>query len=49
MLHGPAATAPMQPLAWELPYATGVGQKERKKQTNKKPKKQKLVAIQWQS
>ena len=26
----PAATAPIQPLAWELPYATGAAQKRKK-------------------
>ena len=35
----PAATAPIRPLAWELPYATGMAlkrrKKERKKETNK--------------
>ena len=32
--YRPAATAPIQPLAWELPYVTGVAQKRPKK--NKK-------------
>ena len=27
----PAAAAPIQPLAWELPYATGVALKKKKK------------------
>ena len=27
--HGPAATAPMQPPAWELPYATRVTLKDK--------------------
>ena len=27
----PAATVPIQPLAWELPYATGVALKRKKK------------------
>ena len=31
----PATTAPTQPLAWELPYATGVALK-RQKEINKK-------------
>ena len=30
--HGPAAAALIQPLAWELPYATGVALKRKKKQ-----------------
>ena len=29
--HRPAATAPIQPLAWELPYAAGVALKKSKK------------------
>ena len=31
--HGcrPATAAPIQPLAWELPYATGVAPKSKKK------------------
>ena len=36
----PAAVAPIQPLAWEPPYATGAALK-RQEQTNKKPQKQK--------
>ena len=28
MWHRPAAAAPMQPLAWELPYAMGVAFKK---------------------
>jgi len=31
-----AAVAPIQPLAWELPYATGAAQKEKKKKERKK-------------
>ena len=34
----PAATAPIQPLAWETPYATGTALKERKKERKKKRK-----------
>ena len=36
-----AATAPIRPLAWELPYAAGVALEEakRQKQTNKQQKK----------
>ena len=33
--HRPAATAPIQPLAWEPPYAMGAALK---KQQQKKPK-----------
>ena len=33
--HRPAAAAPIQSLAWEIPYATGAALKEKKK---KKPK-----------
>ena len=29
--HRPAAAAPVQPLAWELPYATGAALKKKKK------------------
>ena len=36
--HRPATVAPIQPLAWELPYAEGVGLKS-KKQGKKKKKK----------
>ena len=31
----PAAVAPIQPLAWELPYATGAALKRQKTQKNK--------------
>ena len=30
--HRPATVAPIQPLAWELPYATGVALKTKKKE-----------------
>ena len=35
--HRPEATAPIRPLAWELPYAAGAAQEmaKRQKQTNK--------------
>ena len=39
---GPAATAPIQPLAWEHPYAVGAalkGQKDKKKNYAKHEKK----------
>ena len=36
--HWPVAAAPVQPLAWEAPYAEGVAQKDKKtkKETEKK-------------
>ena len=37
--HRPAAVAPIGPLAWESPYATGVAPKSKNKQTNKKTQK----------
>ena len=43
----PAATAPIQPLAWEPPYATGVAQKS--KQNKKKLFKGVPVVAQWLS
>ena len=38
--YRPAATAPIQPLAWELPYVTGVAQKGPRKNKKKKRKMQ---------
>ena len=35
----PAAAAPIQPLAWELPYAIGVTLKSKKAKKEKKKKK----------
>ena len=35
---GPAATAPIQPLAWEPPNAAGEALKRQKKKKNQKPK-----------
>ena len=32
--HRPAAAAPIQPLAWELPYATGMAIKRKKEKRN---------------
>ena len=37
----PAATAPIRPLAWEPPYATGSGPRKGKK--TKRPKKKKVI------
>ena len=35
--HRPAGTAPIRPLNWELPYATGAAlEKAKKKKTKKK-------------
>ena len=39
-----AAAAPIQPLAWDLPYATGVALKSKKTKQNKKPTKQKTYS-----
>ena len=39
----PVATAPIRPLAWDSPYATGAALKRRK--TNKKPQKKLHVPI----
>ena len=36
----PAAIAPIGPLAWEFPYASGVALKERKGKKGKKKKKE---------
>ena len=39
--HRPATVAPIQPLAWELPYATGVALgKKKKAKERKKTRKQ---------
>ena len=35
----PAATAPIRPLAWEPPYATGAAPQRQKAKTNKQTKK----------
>ena len=37
----PTATAPIRPLAWEPPYATGAALKRQKKKTKTKTNKQK--------
>ena len=37
--HRPVATAPIGPLAWEPPYATGAAQEIAKRQKKKKKKK----------
>ena len=39
--HRPAAVAPIQPLAWELPYALCVALKSKKGKKKKKKKKKK--------
>ena len=33
--RGPAATAPIRPLAWERPYAVGVALKKKKEKENR--------------
>ena len=38
----PVATAPVRPLVWELPYATGVALKRQKQNKNKTNKKKSL-------
>ena len=38
----PVATAPIQPLAWEPPYAAGAAQEMPKRQKKKKDKKRKV-------
>ena len=35
VLLSPAAVVPVQPLAWELPYATGAALKQTKKKNRK--------------
>ena len=40
LLGRPAAVAPIQPLVWELPYASVVALKSKKKQKKKPPKQQ---------
>ena len=40
-----AAVAPIQPLAWELTYATGVALKSKKKKQQQKPTKNFLCLI----
>ena len=47
--HRPVATAPIRPLAWEPPYATGTAlkrQKDKKKKRKKKMKKKNCVQLQ---
>ena len=41
--HRLAATAPIQPLAWELPYAAGVAVKKKKKKVQAATEKQNLL------
>ena len=40
-----AATAPIGPLAWEPPYATGVAQEKAKRQKKKKKKCQEIAPV----
>ena len=37
--HRPLATAPIRPLAWKAPYATGAALKKAKRQKKKKKKR----------
>ena len=39
--YGPAATAPIEPPAWEHPYATGAALKRQKRPPQKKERKKK--------
>ena len=43
--HRPVATAPVRPLAWELPHATGAALKKAKRQKliNKYRKRKELI------
>ena len=40
--HKPVATAPIRPLAWEPPYATGAALKKQDKRQKKKKKERKI-------
>ena len=40
--HRPVTTAPIRPLAWEPPYATGAVQEMAKRQKDKEKKKKNL-------
>ena len=43
--HKPVATAPIRPLAWEPPYATGAALKKKDKRQKKKKKKEIFMYI----
>ena len=43
--HRQAATAPIQPLAWEPPYAMGAAQDMAKKKKKEKKEKKKVYSI----
>ena len=43
--HRPVATAPIRPIAWEPPYATGAALKKRQKQTPVTGTKKKLFGF----
>ena len=45
----PVATAPIRPLAWELPYATGAAQGLAKKDKKKKTKKRTQTYMSFRS
>ena len=42
--HRLAGAAPIQPLAWELPYAMGAAIKKKKKRKKEKKKKERLCS-----
>ena len=44
-VHQPAATAPICPLAWELPYATGVARKRQKKKKEEEEEEENTTVI----
>ena len=50
----PAATAPIQPLAWEPPYAAGAALKDKKtktkqnKKNNREKKHQSQISLGWE-
>ena len=47
--HRPAAVAPIQPLAWEPPYAACAALKTKTKQTNKKQPSLSLVQLELEA
>ena len=43
--HRPAATAPIRPLTWERPYATGMAQEMAKRKKEKKKEHEKFSKV----
>ena len=41
--HRPAATAPIRPLAWEPPYATGAALKKKKEEEEEEEEEEEIV------